>query len=296
MTLRPREFAWADIPALHALVRERWAVDGPSGQRRIGDMWWALRNTPADNPLRHMQVWAREDGSLAACAFLDPPGLGDVIVSPEAPAMVDEAMNWLEAEHRRAGSGSLEIVVLAADDERAAALGQRGYQAIGAGNVRFRIALHVAPVAAPLPDEYLLTDSASDTNMARRAYVEAVSFGNDTLTAAAWASLMRQLPAYRPELDVLAVAPDGSGASACTNWYDLSSRCGELEAVGTAPAHRRRGVARAVIIESLRRLHAAGAGAAIVETLISNAPAIALYQSCGFTEIGRDYAWTRDQN
>jgi ribosomal protein S18 acetylase RimI-like enzyme len=63
--------------------------------------------------------------------------------------------------------------------------------------------------------------------------------------------------------------------------------------VGTSNAYRRMGLAKAVIIEELRRLHQLGATRAVVQTMISNAPAIALYQSCGFEVVARDYGWAK---
>ena len=123
-------------------------------------------------------------------------------------------------------------------------------------------------------------------------FVESDSFGDSTLTADTW-RLVQRLPQYQPELDLIAAAPDGTGASACTVWYDAATKCGEFEAVGTSKAHRRRGVGRAVITEGLRRLHGLGATTAVVQTQITNAPAIALYQSCGFEIAGEDRGWSK---
>ena len=292
-----RPFAWDDVPALHELVKSRWAVDGAHGQRRIGDFWWALRNTPADDTLAHMQVWPRGDGSLMAVAWLDPPEMGDVIVEADAPAaesVFDRALDWLEEEHRVAGSGGLSIVVLAGDERCAEGLRRRGYTPGKGGNVRFWRALESSPVPSPLPDGASLRGVSTEADAERRAFVEASSFGASGITGAYWRSLIGRLPAYRPELDVIAVAADGSGASACTCWYDEATRCGEFEAVGTLEAFQRLGMGKAVIVEGLRRLYELGARQAIVETTISNAPAIALYRSCGFEEVARDYGWMKD--
>lgn len=105
--------------------------------------------------------------------------------------------------------------------------------------------------------------------------------------------MTRRLPGYRPELDLVVVAPDGTGASACTCWYDATTRCGEFEAVGTSKAYQRMGAGKAVIMEGLRRLHRLGATQAVVQTTMNNAPAIALYQSCGFEVVARDHSWVK---
>lgn len=144
--MRSRPFTWDDVPLLHELVARRWTVDGPRGQMRIGDFYWTLRATPDRDPLRHMQVWSLDEGSLLAVAWLDPPEVGDVIVSPDAEAMFDEALDWLEEEHRIAGGGGvLSIVSLASDQSRAGALRGRGYAPGEGGNVRFWRTLEPRP-------------------------------------------------------------------------------------------------------------------------------------------------------
>lgn len=50
------------------------------------------------------------------------------------------------------------------------------------------------------------------------------------------------------------IAADGSVASFCTGWFDDVSLTAYLEPVATVSAHRRRGLARAVILEALHRL------------------------------------------
>ncbi len=53
------------------------------------------------------------------------------------------------------------------------------------------------------------------------------------------------------------------------------------------PGKRRRGVARALLAEALSRSRSAGAEQAWLEVRPSNTPALALYASFGFKEVGR---------
>jgi ribosomal protein S18 acetylase RimI-like enzyme len=90
-----------------------------------------------------------------------------------------------------------------------------------------------------------------------------------------YARLMR-LPGYDKDLDVVAVAPDGAIGAYVNGWVDPLNRIGDFGPVG------RRGLARAVLLEGLRRMKAHGMDRVCVSTGESNAPAIRLYESVGF--------------
>jgi len=94
---------------------------------------------------------------------------------------------------------------------------------------------------------------------------------------------------YRADLDCVAEAPDGSFAAYTLCWYDDENRVGEFEPVGAHPDHRRRGLARAVNLDALRRLRAAGAERAIVLCRgdAGYPAAKLLYESVGFRQHSR---------
>lgn len=291
--LHPQPLNWDDVPRIHDLVSRRRAADVGLQPMRIGDFYWTLRNTADGHPLSDAWLWPRPDGSLDAFAWLDPPR-GDVIAAPDAAAsMLDDALDRLEEQARHLGRKSLEVVALQGDRQRVEALSRRAYTKSEQGNVRFSMPLGSLPDAAPVPPGFSLRHVSEELDVDRRVFVETTSFGSLTPTADTWRLLMRRLSTYRRELDLIAVAPDGAGASACTVWYDAAARCGELEAVGTSPANQRRGIGKAVIIEGLRRLHGLGATQAVVETTIGNVAAIALYRSCGFELVAEDHGWTK---
>ena len=61
---------------------------------------------------------------------------------------------------------------------------------------------------------------------------------------------------------------------------------GQITNVATRPSYRRRGLARAVLEELIRRATERGVASVFLEARVSNAPAISLYTSLGFCEIG----------
>ncbi len=62
---------------------------------------------------------------------------------------------------------------------------------------------------------------------------------------------------------------------------------GYISNVAVAPEHRRQGIAAALLEELLRRAEALGLSFVTLEVRASNEPAIALYESFGFSPVGR---------
>ncbi len=93
-------------------------------------------------------------------------------------------------------------------------------------------------------------------------------------------------------LDLVAVAPDGSFAAFTTVRLDPSSGITEFEPVGTHPDHRNLGLARAVIIEGLKRLQNYSPSMICIPGAATNDGATRLYDSLGFTRIDV-HAWRR---
>ena len=102
----------------------------------------------------------------------------------------------------------------------------------------------------------------------------------------------RLAPSFCPDIDLVAVAPDGTFASYVGVPFDDVNRRGIFEPVCTHPDHRRHGLAQALMQEGLLRLRARGAADVIVETGDMEA-ANALYASLGFTEAHRGYVWKK---
>jgi len=101
-----------------------------------------------------------------------------------------------------------------------------------------------------------------------------------------FARFMRS-PAYAPERDVVAAAPDGRIAAFCITWTDPRNRIGLFEPVGTHPDFQRKGLGKAVMCEALQRLKAAGMQHAVLCTGEDNPAAVRLYESVGFRVVDR---------
>jgi ribosomal protein S18 acetylase RimI-like enzyme len=142
-----------------------------------------------------------------------------------------------------------------------------------------------------LPTGYAFDHVRGEVDIARRAAVQRAAFESEFMTEAK-ARAVQASPTYRPELDLVIVAPDGDFAAFAQIWLDETNGVGVFEPLGVSAAHRRRGLGRAIMDEGARRLGELGARTAVVQTGFENSPALAMYQAAGFAELDRDYAWT----
>jgi putative acetyltransferase len=83
-----------------------------------------------------------------------------------------------------------------------------------------------------------------------------------------------------------AVARDADGRVLGIGAVVLGSGIGELKRMYVPPAHRGRGVARALLATLEDEARAAGAGALMLETGIRQPEALALYERAGFARCG----------
>src|SRR5205814_2026714 len=88
---------------------------------------------------------------------------------------------------------------------------------------------------AALPERFTVRALAEGEIAARVAAVRAVWSGN-RVTLEKYQEI-RCLTHYRPELDLVAVAPDGALTAFCTIWLDEVNGVGHFEPVGTRPEY-----------------------------------------------------------
>lgn len=119
--------------------------------------------------------------------------------------------------------------------------------------------------------------------------IEQVSF------ASPWTRRLFENELLRPEVSTLLVAYTEAEASGTARYLRLILGyivfwvvADEMHILNLSvhPLYRRRGIARRLVIEAVRRASAMGAEKAYLEVRASNAPATALYSSLGFVSIG----------
>jgi predicted N-acetyltransferase YhbS len=96
-----------------------------------------------------------------------------------------------------------------------------------------------------------------------------------------------QAPNFREDLTIVVVAPDGNYVSYCGMWVVPANRIAYVEPVATDPDYRRMGLAKAAVLESLRRAAASGADLAWVGSDQE------FYKAIGFETTFTVYPWVK---
>jgi mycothiol synthase len=187
--------------------------------------------------------------------------------------------------------------VFEGDAELTSAMGRRGYEAVRWGAEMLRPDLEAIDHVPVTPGYMLRSPEPAELPAVFDMIVEAFrehwgeyDAGEQRLDE--WTDE----PRFRRDLVV--VAWRGSEPAACvtnflTDGPDGSVR-GLLASVATHPGHRRRGLARASIAESLQRLRASGATSAYLGVDTDNHNrAVELYEACGFRIASSTTTWRR---
>ncbi|MCP4429041.1 MAG: GNAT family N-acetyltransferase, partial [Chloroflexi bacterium] len=190
----------------------------------------------------------------------------------------------------------LDIYAQEYDTTRQQLLARRGYQKMPWSGVSRRLrfddgALMERPSLA-LGYTLRTTNPDKHGDSQRIANLLNAAFNRDFHVGGEHYMFAQLAPCFRQDLDLVAVAPDGSFAAYVGIPYDEATRHGIFEPVCTHPDHQRKGLARAVMVDGLHRLKTLGAQDVTVETG-DMIPANRLYDSLGFTETMKGFVWRK---
>jgi len=144
-----------------------------------------------------------------------------------------------------------------------------------------------------LPDDYRIRHAELEKDFEQYRAVQGSVFPHCANMTRNLLKIYSEAEFYVPELDIVVVAPDGTFAAFATGRIDPLSKLAEIEPVGVHPEHRRKGLAKAVVLECIRRLqkyepeYIVILGAAITEG------ATHLYDSLGFNKTDVN-AWVKE--
>jgi GNAT superfamily N-acetyltransferase len=278
-----------DLAAVLALVGRTRAHAEPGAIFHPGGLQWWLRRV---GRARFEVAVLSDEEDLVGLALRDG---SDVIVQADVAHAEDrvELLAWVESRVRETQEPEMLVSVAEHDDGLRRAVLARGYGPSERYGYELVYDLAADPGEPELPPGFkmisltpALADDYVDLHRASWSRPNAPSTydrrQHDLVTA---------IPDFRYKLVPIVASSDGMLAAYCIGWWDRRSASVEIEPLGTHPAFRRKGLARAIVREVLRRSWVLGAKYVLVWGTSANSEARALYLSAGLRSrrVLRDY-------
>lgn len=279
-----------DYEAVRVMLQRLYALDGPPDYCTVGDLdWWRFtENDPA--AIWRSRIWV-DDGAVMGFAWPSDDRL-DYFALPSHRELECEMVSWAEDVIRASGEHS-SMTAFAFDSHggRHEQLQSLGFERGGPSFRAWHRSLDDLPAPSPQGD-YVIRSLRGVEEVAARVAAHRDAFAPSRMTEAKHLAVMAS-PTYRPDLDLVVEAPDGTIAAYCIVWFDDANAHGVFEPVGCHSAHRRRGLTKAVMFEGMRRLRDLGAQTASVVSNPTSVAANRLYESVGFTYLDTMSEWSK---
>ena len=266
---------------------------------RAVDLPYRLASWTLDNQ-RNASLWEDEAGRLLGFAVIQLPWHSlDTCAHPSAyEAGIEELMLVWATERAQEIADqtrrdlTVYVDVFEEDLDRRAKLAAHGFAPDYPAMIRMARSLDRVLPMPFLPEGFTLRPIDGMRELHEYVALHRAAFGAADMTVE-WRKRTLCMPQYIPELDVVAVAPDGRLAAFCICW--LGPRIGEgyIEPLGVHPDFAGLGLGRAVLLEGLWRLQAHGAMTALIDRYEGDESARVLYESLGFRTHMRTVTYMR---
>ena len=306
----------SDLTAIADLINTCEEVDQLDEGTSISELQQKF-NKPSLDKARDIRLWEDANGQLIGFAQLWISEPGEVIdgrlsfrVHPDARGGDVEAVAiaWGEVRMRevsvmRSSPVKLRSSVRAEDGDRISVLTSCGFKA---DRYFFRMARSLSePIPEPqFPEGFLLCqfpgeqDAEAWVEMFNQSFID--DWNHHDLTVDRFKYNLAK-PDYRNDLNLIAVADDGTFVSFCycqisVEECDRTGRNeGWIACLGTRRGFRKMGLGRAMLLAGLHRLKAVGVATAILGVDTENSSgALRLYESVGFHNIRDSISYVKD--
>lgn len=251
-----------------------------------------------------IRIWEEIDDkstpSRKIVALANPESPNDyfIQINPAYSFLEREIFEWIERHRLEKKENAnkkekLGIHTIEGNSVRELLLSELGYKK---GETSMYLRLRPADLPVPdvrCPESYKIRSVKGRSDYDHLASVIRLVFGHGEWFNAEIYEGITRCSFYKQDLDLVAVAPNGTFASFCTLRIDPISKITNLEPVGTHPDYRKLGLAKALIFEGLRR--AVRYNPALFYVGAANTPAAnRLYDSVGYTEKLAEYCWFKE--
>jgi mycothiol synthase len=265
-----KHYAW--VPS--RLENERY---GPCGSEDIRE---------DDSKIRIWEYSDENSASIAALTILEPSGYFWINVHPDHEELVRKIIPAVEEQRKQIHKNDEEELKIGTPvpvgyESMVNILQDFGYEDGGTCEHNQVWSLETPPPVFQAPEGYTVRHVKLPEDFEPFSEVVNTVFSHCGMTEKL-AMFYTEAGFYHDELDLVTEAPDGSFASFVTVRIDPLTRMAELEPVGTHPDHRRKGLAKAVCAEGIRRVQKYDPICIVILGAASTEAAANLYKSVGF--------------
>ncbi|MDY6940162.1 MAG: GNAT family N-acetyltransferase [Cyanobacteriota bacterium] len=308
LSLTHRPYAGeTDLEAIVELINTCDEVDRTDSSTTVAGLRRSIES-PTQDKARDFALWHDRQNQLIGYARLWIPESGDDIagslwfcVRPHNRdgSIESEMVDWAQAQIREVARERGIRVKLHSECRDTQTERQAFLEGCGFTRVRyfFTMARSLSePIPTPkFPEGFRVQKSQVRQNtqayveMFNQSFIDHWDFSPLTVEELEYFS---GKPTYRPELDLVAISPDGTFAAFCfaeidpeeNQRYDRNE--GVIEVLGTRRGFRQRGLGRAMLLSGLQGLREAGVETAKLGVDSQNpSGALRLYESVGFDRV-----------
>ncbi len=236
-------------------------------------------------------IWQKGGEILAWAVFLPPWWNLDYAIHPlERDSTLEQEIFAWGKEQMRAYSkstgesfwGSVEFFENTPNVEKTVDnLTRLGFEKFNWSTIRFEIALDQETPKPQLPDGFAIRPLIGKSEVDDYVSLHRAAFGSNKMTKA-WRMRTLAHPAYRPEIDLVIVSPEGKLVGFCICW--IWQAIGQIEPLGVHPDYQGQGLGRALELSAIQTLRNQGARFMHLDHVSLNEKAIALSLKTGFRQ------------
>lgn len=304
MQIKQREFSdTEDIQAMISLARAF-----PTHNLHVVDLPYRLSSWALDDP-ENTGLWIDSDGELLAWAVLQSPFWTiDYAFHPDAEVHLHrQVLTWADHRAHLLVDTPYEhpcwfVMVFPGQTSRIQELENAGFSSqadVGEDSwskVLMQRSAQIPGEKFTLPQGFSIRPLAGESEVDAYVHLHRAIFGSKNITTE-WRLRTLGCPEYLPDLDLVAVAPDGRLVAFCVLWFSPDAEpIGHVEPMGVHEDFRNLGLGRAILLEGLHRLSLCGAQSVFVETDMYRNAALELYQAVGFRVIRDVLVYRKDFN
>jgi predicted N-acetyltransferase YhbS len=263
---------------------------GVGGVSRVGDVrvWEEINDTAPPSKK-----------GIVALANPESPNDYFIQIDPAYSTLEREILEWIEKhclDKKKDPNKKerLRIHTMEGNSTRESLLTRLGYHKRGVyGYLRLRhVGLPIPEV--DYPEDYEIRSIRGRSDYDKLTATTRLVFGHGEWFNAELYESITRCSFYKQDLDLVAVAQDGTFASFCTFRMDPVSKITSLKPMGTHPKHRGMGLAKILIFEGLRRATKYNPALFYIGGAADTPAANRLYDSVGFTEKFAEDCWHKE--